>query len=337
MCLSQSRWSRIWWWSSTPGSPLSAPALAPPTDLSGRTPDRREILRRIGRDGRLRLLQRSDRKGLVHVTGHMAALALTGTAIALEAPGWPMLLLPHGILLAFLFCLQHEATHGTPFRSAWLNSAAAWGVGLLVFLPPAWFRHFHLAHHRHTHDPERDPELARPLSPSRAGLAWHVSGGSYWVREARVLLVNAAGRNRDAFVPQAARRAVAHEARLFLLFYAIAAALSVHLGTAALLWLWLIPLLLGQPFLRLYLLAEHTGCPHVPDMLRNTRTTLTNPLLHFIAWNMPYHAEHHALPAVPFHELPVLHRILREDLRVTANGYPAAARAAVVAVLGGKA
>ncbi len=291
----------------------------------------------MGAAERRGLLQRSNRKGLVRLAGHLAALGITGLPIALEAPGWPLLLPLHGVLLAFLFCLQHEATHRTSFRSAWLNAAAAWGVGLAVFLPPAWFRHFHLAHHRHTHDPERDPELARPLSRSWPGLAWHVSGGSYWVREARVLLANAAGRNRDAFVPRAARRAVAREARLFLAFYAAATALSIQFGATALLWLWLIPLLLGQPFLRLYLLAEHTGCPHVPDMLRNTRTTFTNRLARVLAWNMPYHAEHHAWPAVPCHNLPALHRVLRDRLAVTANGYPAAARTAVAAIRRGEA
>ena len=302
-----------------------------------RIPDRRTILARMDGDERRRLLQRSDRKGLVRLAGHLAALGLTGSLIALEAPGWPLLLLPHGILLAFLFCLLHEAVHGTPFRSGWLNGAAARGVGFVLFLPPAWFRHFHLAHHRHTHDPERDPELARPLSRSKRGLAWHIAGGAYWARQARMLLVNAAGRNRDAFVPLSARSAVAREARLFLLLYAGAAALSVWLGTTALLWLWLLPLMLGQPFLRLYLLTEHTGCPHVPDMLRNTRTTFTNPLVRFFAWNMPYHVEHHVHPTVPFHKLPAFHRILQDDLTVTANGYPAAARAAVSAVLAGKA
>lgn len=308
-----------------------------PSRPPGRPPDRRTIL--AGMDGgeRLKLLQRSDRKGLVRLAGHLAALGLTGVPIALEAPGWPVLLLPHGILLAFLFCLLHEAVHRTPFRSSWLNTAAACGVGFVLFLPPAWFRHFHLAHHRHTHDPERDPELARPLSRSKRGLAWHIAGGAYLTRQARMLLVNAAGRNRDAFVPASARSAVAREARWFLLLYAGAAALSAWLGATALLWLWLLPVMLGQPFMRLYLLAEHTGCPHVPEMLRNTRTTFTNPLVRFFAWNMPYHVEHHVLPTVPFHKLPSFHKILRDDLTVTANGYPAAARAAVSAVLAGKA
>jgi fatty acid desaturase len=64
------------------------------------------------------------------------------------------------------------------------------------------------------------------------------------------------------------------------------------------------PLLVGQGFLRPYLLAEHTACAFTRDCLENTRTTLTLWLVRLFAWNMPYHAEHHAYPAVPFHARP---------------------------------
>jgi len=87
-----------------------------------------------------------------------------------------------------------------------------------------------------------------------------------------------------------------------------------------------LPALAGQPFLRSYLLAEHTLCPLVPDMLANSRTTRTNAIVRFLAWNMPYHAEHHAFPSVPFHALPALHRDLRSDLKVVAQGYIAVNR-----------
>ena len=89
---------------------------------------------------------------------------------------------------------------------------------------------------------------------------------------------------------------------------------------------WVLPAVLGQPWLRLYLMAEHTGCPLIPDMLANSRTTLTNPVVRFFAWNMPYHAEHHSFPAVPFHALPALHADLAPALKTTARGYVAAQR-----------
>jgi fatty acid desaturase len=40
-----------------------------------------------------------------------------------------------------------------------------------------------------------------------------------------------------------------------------------------------------------------------------------------VTWNMPFHAEHHALPTVPFHKLPELHEAVRDHLKTTADGY----------------
>jgi hypothetical protein len=49
-------------------------------------------------------------------------------------------------------------------------------------------------------------------------------------------------------------------------------------GSPAPLIYWIVPALLGQPWLRLFLLAEHAGCPQVRDMLANSRTTYPVPL-----------------------------------------------------------
>jgi fatty acid desaturase len=111
------------------------------------------------------------------------------------------------------------------------------------------------------------------------------------------------------------------EAQLFLFAYAAALAASIVLQTPFLLFVWIIPALIGQPFLRAYLLAEHGRCPNVSNMFENTRTTYTTAMVRFIAWNMPYHAEHHAYPNVPFHRLPQLHKLAVNHLKTTENGY----------------
>ena len=56
-------------------------------------------------------------------------------------------------------------------------------------------------------------------------------------------------------------------------------------------------------------------------MFENSRTTFTGPLVRFLAWNMPYHAEHHAFPTVPFYRLPQLQRLTAPHLRATSPGY----------------
>ena len=47
-------------------------------------------------------------------------------------------------------------------------------------------------------------------------------------------------------------------------------------------------------------------------------------LVRLFAWNMPYHAEHHAYPAVPFHALPRLHERVQARIANLDPGYLAA-------------
>ena len=124
---------------------------------------------------------------------------------------------------------------------------------------------------------------------------------------AKTIASNALGIADEPYVPAKGKPKVRLEARLTLAAYLLLAVASVALSSTALLWAWIVPILIGQPFLRAYLLAEHARCPHVANMLENTRTTFTTALVRAIAWNMPYHAEHHAYPAVPFHQLPRFH------------------------------
>jgi fatty acid desaturase len=275
------------------------------------------------------LNRRSDAHGLRHLAGHAALLVATGAMVYLALGSWWILpaMVLHGVVLAALFAPLHETIHRTAFKSRWLNDVVGWLCSLLVVLPSEYFRFFHFAHHRHTQDPLNDPELASPKATTFARWLIHVSGWNYWRAQLVGLITHVLGRTPEPFLtaPRAAARVVT-EARVLLIVYLLIAAAAVAAGSSAPLTYWVLPVLLGQPFLRLYLLAEHTLCPLVPDMLANSRTTRSNAIVRFLAWNMPYHAEHHAFPSVPFHALPSLHGDLRSDLRAVAPGYVAVNR-----------
>jgi fatty acid desaturase len=274
------------------------------------------------------LTARSDGKGLMQLAVHVGALLLSGLAVG-QALGTIWLLpamLGHGILLVFLFAPLHEAIHRTAFRSRRLNDAVAWGCGVLLILPPAYFRAFHFTHHRFTQDPERDPELEHPKPATIGAYVLHASGLPYWTERIATTWRHAQGFVREGFIGPRQRGRVVREARLLLVAYAAVALGSLATGSTAALVLWLGPALLGQPFLRLYLLAEHTGCPLVANMLENSRTTISTALVRGLAWNMPYHAEHHAHPALPFHALPEAHALLKGEIAVQARGYVAVNR-----------
>ena len=278
----------------------------------------------VERDTVRALARRSDARGLAQLGLHLACLLATGAAVwASRGHLWllPALVL-HGIVLSFLFCAEHECIHHTAFATRRLNDLVAWICGALLVLPPKYFRQFHFAHHRFTQDRARDPELAVPPPATFAAYLWHVSGMPYWRDRLGVTLRHAfTGRVSEPFIPATVAPLIVREARLLLVFYLCVIAASVSFGRADALIYWVIPAVLGQPFLRLFLLAEHTGCAFGDDMLTNTRTTYTSRALLLLAWRMPYHAEHHSLPSVPFHALARVNALIGARSRVTARGY----------------
>ena len=283
----------------------------------------REILRAMTTEQKLWLTRRSDTAGLTRLAWHLGVIAAF-VWLGASVDGWirVVAMVGQGVAMVFLFTAMHECSHGTAFRSRWMNRLVAAGAGCVLFMGPVWFFQFHQDHHRHTQDLERDPELlsARPSSTSE--YLWHLSGLPSWAGSLRVLFGNALAMRRDAYVSSAARASVVWEARAILVVHAIA--LPVLFWQGWLVWHFVLPLLAGQPFLRAFLLAEHAGCEQTSgNMLRNTRTLLTTPPVRFLTWNMSYHTEHHCFPAVPFYRLGDLHTIMRAELVNTSPGYVA--------------
>ena len=268
----------------------------------------------LSKERRKNLTQRLDRPALAHLALHGGLIFVFGLAIYLGLPGWQLLLIPQGILIVFLFTLLHESVHQTLFRTPWLNGVAARVSGFLLFLPSTWFKYFHLAHHRFTQIPGKDPELAIEKPKTRLGFVKYISGIPTWFGHFKTLLHNATGDCSTDFLPKKAEPSIVSESRLLILSYTLMFSGALFFGSTALFWIWILPVFLGQPFLRLFLLAEHGLCPTVANVSDNTRTTFTNQIVRFIAWNMSYHTEHHTYPSVPFHKLPELHKIMQPEL-----------------------
>lgn len=272
---------------------------------------------------RRQLTAQSDRSGLVRLGLQFGVVVGSGAYVALGLPFWPAALVVEALFLTFLFAPLHECIHHTAFRTDRLNRFASMVCGFLILLPPAHFRYFHMAHHRFTHDPERDPELVVPKPETLGAHLFYLTGLAEWRHRITGLIGQSFGGILPEYVPPRARRRVRCEARIFLATYSALILVSAMFGSLLLVWVWVLPNLIGQPLMRGYLLAEHTRCPHVANMLCNTRTTFTNAAVRWLAWNMPFHIEHHAYPAVPFHQLPELHAHIRKALGTTAKGYVA--------------
>jgi fatty acid desaturase len=283
-----------------------------------------------------RLSERSDGPGLRHLAVHAIVILATGLILheAYAAGGlWPVpALILHGFALVTLFAPMHEAGHTTAFRSLWLGKAIAWMTGAVTLNNADYYRRYHHWHHRYTQVPGQDPELGRGKPGNWPSYLWRLAGFYYYADKLREMWMVATDRmDHLPYVPARARSRLVWSMRLMIGLYLLIAAAAIAVGSWTPITYWLLPMLCGQPILRAILLAEHTGCSEGRDGLTNTRTTLASWPIRFMMWNMPFHAEHHLHPAVPFHRLPELHRMIRDRLEFITPGYPAAQREMVAA------
>jgi len=269
------------------------------------------------------LTARSDFKGLVQLSMHLGLILFTGMLVSKAFAGlwlFPALVL-HGIVLIFVFAPLHESIHFTAFKSKCLNNVVAAVFGFVLFLPYQYFRTYHYVHHRHTQDPEKDPELIDKKPFNIKSYLFYLSGIPTWRWHLTMLWQHVQGTVKEPYIEARAHARIITEARVHLALYTLLLLWSLFAGNAWLLWYWIIPVLFGQPLLRLYLLAEHSDCDLTDNMLENSRTTYASPIVNFLAWNMPYHAEHHYLASVPFHALPALHAYTGQQVKFRGDGY----------------
>jgi len=269
------------------------------------------------------LYEKSDLSASIHLIAHLCLVILAGIFVY-HAMGEPLFFpcaLAMGTIMSFLFSPLHECIHRTAFRTRSANTIVAGLAGFILLLPPIHFRLFHMAHHRWTQVPGRDPELENKDLNNFWDLFLQISGYRYWTGNINAIISHSFGRVKEPYIGSLRKSAITIEARCYLLAYTFFFIASLYLSSTVLLFYWIIPMLLGQPILRLFLLAEHTLCPFSEDMLENSRTTITHPLVCFISWNMCFHTEHHAYTAIPFHSLPRAHQLVRPYISELTPGY----------------
>ncbi|MEM6663720.1 MAG: fatty acid desaturase [Pseudomonadota bacterium] len=272
------------------------------------------VRRRILEPSVLRkLVQRSDARGAVQAGSHFGAIALTGTLLWATWGTWwavPLFVL-HGILINFLYAGQHELSHGTPFKTKWMNVALGRLIGFLLFYPRDFDLYQHTAHHKWTQNWSRDGELAREPYTLRSYLLWFLGPTYWWSRITRIFRL-ALGKVIEPYIREDQFTRVIHEARFHLALYAAIAVISLATQSWAAVILWLAPMLTTKAVHQLQNTIEHLGLSHDDNILDNTRSTRTNAVMRWLCWNMQYHTAHHAFPSVPFHRLKELNREMTE-------------------------
>lgn len=211
----------------------------------------------------------------------------------------------------------HECGHGTAFKTDWMNTLVYEVASFMVMRESVVWRWSHTRHHSDTIIVGRDPEIQIPRPPDIRALVLSVFnvGGyrSYYPN----LFRHAMGKMTDAertFIPASEFSKIYRNARISVAIYAVVIASAVVLQSWIPVFLFILPQFFGTWLMIIHNTTQHAGlAENVLDHRLNCRTVYMNPISRFIYWNMNYHVEHHMFPLVPYHALPRLHEVIKED------------------------
>ena len=251
----------------------------------------------------------------------ISLILFNGYLINLEHTYQYFFILAQSLLLISLFAPLHECSHSTAFKYKLLNQLVMFFCGMVHLMPSIWFREFHMHHHRHTQDTEKDPELGTEHPRTIGSYIFLITGIKIWIDLVNNFFRLISGNANKFYINKHNIKKVVIEARIVFVIYLLLFFVSFNLNNGILLYAWIIPMIIGQPFLRLFLLAEHGFCDLTTDMTKNSRTTKTNFLVRFFMWNMNYHTLHHYTPGIPFHKLQDYQKKIKHKVKYQELGY----------------
>ncbi|GAB2178430.1 fatty acid desaturase family protein [Dongia sp. agr-C8] len=267
------------------------------------------------------LMQRSDQPALRDTAIWLGAMVVFGGLGAWSWGTWWCLpcFAAYGVFYGSASDSRwHECGHGTAFRTGWMNDAVYQLACFMIMRSPVTWRWSHSRHHTDTVIVGRDPEIVMMRPAKVLRILGNFFGVFDVLQALRLMLLNAGGRldpQEALYIPESERRRVFRVARVWCLIYAATAAAALYLQSILPFVLIGLPRLYGCWHMVLVGILQHGGlAENVLDHRLNSRTVMLNPISRFIYWNMNYHVEHHMFPMVPYHALPKLHALLRDDL-----------------------
>lgn len=271
---------------------------------------------KIDRSALKQLIKRSDGKALVSLGAWLFLLMAAGVAgyftwgTVWAVPCFAL----YSVLYAAADHRHHELSHGTPFRTRWLNEIFYHVCAFMTLREGFYYRWSHSRHHTHTVIVGKDPELIPRTAPICALLLELPFIRSLYHT---ILRMASAARGRIdpnglQFIPATQIFKVIWASRVYLLVMLLTIIACVATKSILPAMYIVLPRTYGGILAQIFNITQHAGLAEdVYDHRLNTRTIVMNPVFTFLYGNMNYHLEHHMFPMVPFYNLPRLHELIK--------------------------
>jgi fatty acid desaturase len=296
-----------------------------------RTPIDRELLKQLNK--------RSDARGLLQAGSMLIIFALTvyaswyffarGAWLATAAACYIHCML-HGF--AGMDASAHELSHGTPFKTRWLNEFFYHLFCFLTWNNGPHFRISHTRHHQLTLHRGRDKEVVLEPVPFN-GIDW-LSWFTFDFKKFWMYVIPnfayAFGRTGldffhwDPLLPRddAQMKKVFNFSRFIVIGHLILLGLFIYFK----LWPLIVVITFGY-FIATFpvrgcVAQQHVGlCSNIPDWRVSAYTMEYGTVLGYLYWHMNYHVEHHTYAAVPFYNLRKLHQAMAHNTAEPPKGW----------------
>lgn len=199
-----------------------------------------------------------------------------------------------------------------------MNNALYEVASFMVFRESTSWRWSHNRHHSDTIIVGRDPEIAVPRPADLFGIFLSFFAIRSTRNEFGEMVLHAMGKmkpDEKTYIPAFEHRKVFFKARIYLLIYASVIGSAIYFQSFLPLMYIGLPTFYGSWLMVVFGLTQHAGlAENVLDHRLNCRTVYMNPIFRYLYWNMNYHVEHHMFPLVPYHALPKLHALVKDDM-----------------------
>ena len=286
------------------------------------------------------LLERRDGPAIRDTLLWFLLLGIFGTCGYLLWGSW-WAILPfaiYGVLYASTSDSRwHESSHGTAFKTDWLNNTLYEIASFMVLRESVPWRWSHSRHHSDTIIVGRDPEIAVPRPANLKIFVLNFFNGMALRKYVLNVALHCRGKltaEERTYIPETELGKVVLRARIYVIIYASVITLAIITGSFLPLMYIGLPTIYGAWLMVVYGYTQHAGlAENVLDHRLNCRTVYMNPINRYLYWNMNYHLEHHMFPLVPYHALPKLHELVKPDSPTPYNGLIEAYREIIPTVL----
>lgn len=280
------------------------------------------------------LTKRNNWRGLIQCGSFLLLylLTLSGGIYLFRQQLWIPLVIVcyvHSILVNFMGwgAAVHELSHGTVFKTKWLNELFLYLFSLLSWNNPEYFRVSHTNHHLYTLQKELDKEVIQ--IPVKNKLNWRnllqwFTFDFFQLKHflSRAILHAMGNADADYFMwrpllpPKDPRRKlIVRWARILILFHIIIVIITILSRVWILLYFVTFSFFFASFYTKLCGALQHTGLQdNLLDWRLTTHTFEADAITRFLYWNMNYHIEHHMYASVPFYNLPKLHKLVKYDI-----------------------